>query len=108
MPPGVGFGERADGGTGETASPIIVHIRPELVTSEPIDLVFFNSVKHHLITKGDAIGRTGVSAFAADLAEVFNADVNGLVRHQWQIGQNRIRHMNASAVSLVDDEPVSA
>src|SRR4029077_5054587 len=108
MPPGVGFGERADGGTGKTAPPLIVHIGPELVTSEPIDLVFFNSVKDYLIAEGDTVGGTSVSAFAADLAEVLNADVDGLVRYQRQVGQNGIRHMDAGAVSLVDDEPVSA
>src|SRR4029450_5946496 len=108
MPPGVGLGGRANGGTGKTASPLIVHIRPELVTGEPIDLVFFNSVKDHLIAKRDAVGGTGVGAFAASVAEALNADVNGLVRYQRQVGQNGIRHMDAGAVSLVDDEPVSA
>src|SRR4029450_13610578 len=104
MPPGGGLGEREDGGTGKTAPPLIVHIRPELVTSEPIDLVFFNSVKDHLIAKRDAVGGTGVGAFTANLAEVLNADVNGLIRYQRWVGQNGIRHMDAGAVGLVDDE----
>src|SRR5262245_22967161 len=107
MPPDVGFGERADGGAGKTAPPVIVHIRPELVTGEPVDLVFFNSIKDYLIAKRDAVGGTGVGAFAADLAEVLHADINGSVRHQRQVGQNGIRHMDTGAVILVDDEPVS-
>src|SRR5215813_114474 len=48
-----------------------------------------------------------VFAFAAYLAEVIHADINGLVRHQRQAGQNGIRHMDTGAVILVDDEPVS-
>src|SRR4029077_8515780 len=104
---GVGVGDPADSGTGKTAPPIIVHIRPELVTSEPIDLVFFDSVKNYLVAKRNAVRGTSVSAFAADLAEVFNADINGFVRYQRQVGQNGIRHMDAGAVSLVDDQPVS-
>src|SRR5262245_31046140 len=108
MPPGVGLGERADGGTGKTTPPLIVHIRSELVTGEPIDLVFFNSVKDYLIAKRDAVSGTSVGTFAANLAEVLHADVNGFIRYQRQIGQNGIRHVDASAVSLVDDEPVSA
>src|SRR5215475_10158355 len=87
---------------------MIMHIRPELVTGEPVDLVFLNAVKDHLIAKRNAVGGAGVGAFAADLAEVFYVDINGLVRHQWQVGQNGIRHMDAGAIILVDDEPVSA
>ena len=68
---------------------MIVHIWPELVAGEPIDLVFFDSVEDHLVAKRDAVGRTGVSAFAADLAEVLDADVDGFVRYQRQVGQNR-------------------
>ena len=108
MPPCIRLGKRADGGTGKTAPPLIVHIRPELVASEPIDLVFFNSVKDDLIAKGNTVGWTGIGAFAANFAEIIHAIINGLVRYQRQVGHDRVRHVDARAEMLVDDETVAS
>src|ERR671919_1709815 len=87
MPPGFGFSKRADCHTGKAASPVIVDIRPKLVTGEPVDFIFFDAVKDHFVAERNAVGGTSVGALAADLAKVFNPDVNRLVRHEWEIRQ---------------------
>src|SRR5262245_27559600 len=43
-PPHDRLGERTHGGAGEAASPVRIHVRPDLVTREPVDLVFLDSV----------------------------------------------------------------
>ena len=107
MPPSEGFGKRADGGAGEATAPMIVDVRSELVAGEPVDFVFFNAVENHFIAERDAVGGTGVGAFPADLAEILYADVHGFVRHQRQVGQDRVRHVDAGAVGFIDHETVS-
>src|SRR6266508_5443221 len=104
MPPHIGFGKRADGDTSEAASPLVMHVRSELVTGEPIDLVFLNAVEDHLITERDAVGWTGVGAFTANLAKVIDADVHRLVGNQRQVGKDRVGHVNTSAEIFIDDQ----
>ena len=56
----------------------------------------------------DAVRRTGDGALAADLAEVLDADVDGLVRHQRQVGHDRVGHVDRARRILADDEPIAA
>src|SRR5207249_11314808 len=51
-PPHVGLGERTDGGAGEAASPVRIHVRPDLVAREPVDLVLLTPLKTTLSPKG--------------------------------------------------------
>ena len=86
VPPDVRLGKRADGGAGEAAAPMIVHVRSQLVASEPIDLVFFDTVEDHLVAERNAVGRTRVGAFTANFAEVIDADIHGRVGNERQVG----------------------
>src|SRR5262249_60287130 len=72
-PPDVRLGERADGGTGEAASPVRVDVRPDLVAREPVDLVLLDPVEDCLVTERHAVGRTVDPALAADLAQVLQS-----------------------------------
>ena len=82
MPPHIGFGKWTHGGTGETTAPVIVHVGPQLIAREPVDLVLFDAIVHDFVVERDAIGRARVGAFTANFAEILDAVVNGLVRHQ--------------------------
>src|SRR5262249_18530236 len=106
-PPHIGLGKGADSGAGEAASPVSVDVRPELVAGQPVDLVLLDAVEHDLVAERDAVGGTADGAFPADLAEILDADVDGLVWHQRKIGHDRIWHVDASSERLVDEEPVS-
>src|SRR4029450_11603705 len=79
-PPDVGLGERADCGAGEAASPVRVHVGPDLVAREPVDLVLLDTVEDHLVPEGHAVGGTVDRALATDLAEVLHTVVDGLCR----------------------------
>src|SRR5215510_5487192 len=39
VPPHIGLSKRTHGGASETTAPVIVHIGPQLVAGEPVDLV---------------------------------------------------------------------
>lgn len=108
VPPNIWLSKRANGGTGQAATPIIVDVWAQFIAGEPIDLVFFDAVVNHLISEGDAIGRAGVSALAANLAEVFDSVVDGVIGDQGQISHDWVRHVDARAKRLVDDQPVSS
>ena len=86
VPPDIRLGKRADSGAGEAATPVIVHVGSELVASEPIDLVFFDTVEDHLVAERNAVGRTRVGAFTANFAEVFDADIHRLIGNERQVG----------------------
>src|SRR5687768_14777713 len=107
VPPDIGFGKRANRGAGQAAAPVIVHIRPQLVAGEPINLVFLDAVVNDLIAERNAVGGTSVSAFPANLTKIFDGVIDRLIGYQRKIGQDRIGHVDARAVSLVDDQPVS-
>src|SRR5262249_43916506 len=104
----IGFGKRTHGGAGETTAPVIVHVRPQLIAGEPVDLVLFNAIVHDFVAERDAVGRARVGTFAANFAEILDAVVNGLVRHQRQVGRNRVGHVDARTEVLVDDETVAS
>src|SRR5262249_59921307 len=106
--PHIGFSKRTHGGTGETTAPVLVYIGPKLIAGEPVDLVLFGAVVHDFVAERDAVGWTRVGAFAANFAEILHTIVDRLVRHQRQVGQDRVRHMNARAEVLVDDETVAS
>ena len=76
MPPDVGLGIGTDGGAGEAATPVIVHIGAQFVASEPVDLVLLDAVVHDLVANRDTIGRAGIGTLAADFAEVVDTDVH--------------------------------
>src|SRR5262245_54373041 len=87
---------------------MIVYVGSELVTSEPVDLVFFNAVKDHFITERNAVGRASVGALAANLAKIFDPNVHRLIGNQREVGEDRVGHMNTRAEFFVDHEPISA
>src|SRR5436309_15740105 len=107
-PPDVGFGKRANGSAGETAYPMLVGVRSQLVAGEPVDLVFLDAVEDDFVAERDAVVGTVDRALPADLAKVFDPDIDRLVRHQRQVGHDRIGHVDAGTERLVDDEPVSS
>src|SRR5262245_1052670 len=87
---------------------MLVCVGAQLVTGQPVYLVFLHSIEHYLIAERDAVGWTIDGTFSSDRTEVIDANVDWVVGDQGEIGQDRIRHMDPSAEGFVNDQTVSA
>ena len=108
MPPNLGLGVRADRDAAHADFPELHDVCPQPVAGLPVDLVLLNTVVHHLVVHGDAVGRAGGGAFTADFAEVVDADVDGLIGHQRHVGQDGVAQVDAGPVLLGDYHSVPA
>ena len=71
-------------------------------------ILYFHSVVHHLAFHGDAVGWAGGGALAADLAEVFDPDVERLVRDQRHIGEDGVPQMDSGAEFFSNEHAIPA
>jgi len=62
------------------------HLAPVVKAGFGVQLPASGAVDDLLIVRRYGIGRAAVGAFFANLAEIFNPDIDGAVRNQWQVG----------------------
>ena len=107
-PPDVRLGVGADRHTRHADVPVVHDVGPQPVAGLPVDLVLLDPVDDRLALGGDAVGGAGVRALATDLAEILDADVDGLVGHERQVGQDGVAEVHARAEPLGDEHAVPA
>jgi hypothetical protein len=71
---------------------MLVGVRSQLVAGEPVDLVFLDAVEDDFVAERDAVGGTVDGAFPADLAKVFDADIDR--RSSRSNSSNRLNGLN--------------
>src|SRR5207248_68468 len=88
--------------------PVVGDQRPELVAGLPFDFVLLDAVEDLLVgIEADAVRGTRLRALTANLAEIFDAEVDRLAWRKWQVGHDRIAQMDACPEFLCNDQSVA-
>src|SRR6266567_5598473 len=108
-PPDVWFRVRTHGRARQTDLPVLGDQRTQLVAGLPLDLVLLDAVEHLLVRiEADAVRRTRLGTLATDLAEVVDAQVDGLIRLQRKVCQDGVAQVDARAKLLGNDQSIAA